>query len=188
MEVLTQTEVREHQNEIIEKIQNGALFIYPTDTIYGIGCNAQDEQAVAKIRELKGRFDQPFSVIVPSIDWIRENCVITKKTESWLQKLPGPFTLILKLKNESAVAQNVAPDMKTIGVRFINHWFMNIINKCDVPIITTSANKSGEFFMTSIKNLDKDIENNVDFIIYEGENKGSPSKIVNVEKVEVMER
>ena len=98
MEVLTQTEVREHQNEIIEKIQNGALFIYPTDTIYGIGCNAQDEQAVAKIRELKGRFDQPFSVIVPSIDWIRENCVITKKTESWLQKLPGPFTLILKLK------------------------------------------------------------------------------------------
>ncbi|PIN76561.1 threonylcarbamoyl-AMP synthase [Candidatus Woesearchaeota archaeon CG10_big_fil_rev_8_21_14_0_10_36_11] len=188
MEMLTKTELYVRRREIVDKIQKGTLFIYPTDTIYGLGCNAEDDHAVAKIRKIKRLSATPLSVIVPSVDWIRDNCVITKKTEMWLQKLPGPFTLILQLKNKHAVAENVAPKSKTIGIRFIDHWFMETIQKCGVPLITTSANKRGEPFMTSVDDLNKDIERNIEFMIYEGKKKGRPSKIVDVETEKVIER
>ena len=53
MEILTQAELRMRIDEILEKIENGAIFVYPTDTIYGIGCNANNKESVKKIRELK---------------------------------------------------------------------------------------------------------------------------------------
>ena len=77
MEILTKREVLMRKKELFRKIKEGAIFIYPTDTIYGIGCNAQDENAVLKIREIKNRPDTPLSVWVPSLKWIKENCELT---------------------------------------------------------------------------------------------------------------
>jgi L-threonylcarbamoyladenylate synthase len=189
MEVLTQTELRVRFNEIVEKIKDGSVFIYPTDTVYGIGCNAKDEKSVAKIRTLKtGRPTAPFSIIVPSIEWIRKNCIINEKVESWLKKLPGPYTLILKLKNKDVIATNIVPEAKTIGVRLPDHWFTEVVKKMGIAIVTTSANKTGEPFMTCIENLDPDIENGVEFMIYEGPKSGRPSKLVNVDTQEIRER
>ena len=74
-----------------------SIFIYPTDTIYGIGCNAEESKLVEKIREIKNRDKKPFSIIAPSIKWILENCETTEKEIS--KYLPGPYTLILKKKN-----------------------------------------------------------------------------------------
>lgn len=188
MEVLTQTELRLRLEEIVEKVKKGALFIHPTDTIYGIGCNAVNEDAVRKLRVLKDRLNMPLSVWVPSLNWIRENCVLNEKTKKWLDLLPGPYTLIFPLKNEKAVAKNVAPNMKTIGVRYPDHWFGKVVEMCGVPVITTSANKAGHNFMTKLEHLDQEIEKGVEFMVYEGEKKAKPSKIVDVEKEEVKER
>ena len=60
MEILTKHELRLRKREIADKIKNGAVFIHPTDTIYGIGCNATDDQAIQKIRKLKERPTTPF--------------------------------------------------------------------------------------------------------------------------------
>ena len=188
MEVLTQTELRLRLDEIIDKIREGDLFIHPTDTIYGIGCSALNSKAVEKIRRLKGRPNSPFSIWVPSLKWIKENCLVTSKAQDWLDKLPGPYTLLLPLKEKEAVTPNVIPGISVIGIRYPNHWFSKVIKRCGVPIVTTSANKSGSPFMTKLENLDSDIEREVEFMIYEGEKKARPSKIINTTENKVIER
>ena len=176
------------KDSIIDAVINGSVFIYPTDTIYGIGCNAQNESSVKKIRNLKARATNPFSVIAPSIEWIRKNCIASKEGEEWLKKLPGPYTLILKLKNE-CVAKGVNPGLKTLGIRIPKHWISKVVAEANVPFVTTSVNKSGEDYMTSLDDLDIDIKGSIDFILYEGEKEGKPSKIVDLTSaVKVIER
>ena len=189
MRVLNSDELKIEKDAIIEHIIDGAVFIYPTDTIYGIGCNAQISKSVKKIRQLKGRAANPFSVIAPSIDWIKENCLIAEEAEEWLDKLPGPYTLILKLKNQKCVAKEVNPGLSTLGVRIPSHWISKIIAEAEVPVVTTSVNRSNEDYMTSLEDLDPAIKKGIDFIIYEGSKEGKPSKIVNLTgKVKILER
>ena len=180
-EIITKEEAHSRREEIKQKIKDGAVFIYPTDTIYGIGCNALDSNAVRKVRELKGRPSTPFSIIAPSKEWVEEHCIVHKRASRWVKKLPGPITLILKSKKE-AVAPEVAPGINTLGVRAPKHWFTKIVEELNIPIITTSANKVGKIFMRTIEDLDVDIKQSVDFIIYEGEKTARPSNIVHLEK------
>ncbi|MBW2966779.1 threonylcarbamoyl-AMP synthase [Candidatus Woesearchaeota archaeon] len=189
MQVYTAAEAKLKRAEIESRIARGQIFIHPTDTIYGIGCNALQSKIVQKIRELKQRPETPFSIMAPSIEWIKENCVVSKKTEKYIKELPGPVTLILKTKKQ-CVAPEVSPNSDTVGVRIPDHWFHDIIQELEVPIITTSANLVGKAFMTSLDNLDPEIQKGIDFIIYEGEKQGRPSKIINLtgEKPTIKER
>lgn len=188
MSILDQAELELREEEIIERIRAGEIFIYPTDTIYGIGCNALDSQAVRKIRALKERYSNPFSVIAPSLQWIKDNCIINSKVKKSLEQLPGPYTLILQLKKNKSVAKELIPDTDFLGVRYPDHWIAFFVEKIGLPIVTTSANKSGQPFMTSLEDLDQEIKKEVSFIIYEGEKKSRPSKIINVNKEEIIER
>jgi len=185
MQIYTADEAKLKKAEIQSRIVRGQVFIYPTDTIYGIGCSAKLSKGIQKIREIKQRPDTPFSVMVPSIDWVKENCILSKEAEKYLKELPGPVTLILKTKNGAAVAKEVAPGKDSVGVRIPDHWFHKIVEDLDIPIITTSVNKAGKMFMTSLDNLDDDIREKVDFAIDEGEKKGKPSKIIHLEGEEV---
>jgi len=189
MEILTKTELRVRLDEVIENIREGAIFIYPTDTIYGIGCNALNQKSVQKIREIKQRQNNPFSIWVPSIEWIKNNFIMTAKSKKWLDKLPGPYTLIMQLKESKSLPDNINPtEDDFIGVRLPEHWFSKIVEMLNFPLVTTSVNKTGEPFMTSLEDLDPEIQKKVEFIIYEGDKNGRPSKIVNVEKEDILER
>ncbi len=190
MQVITKEEFRIRKNELFSKIESDSIFIHPTDTIYGIGCNAIDNKAVKKIREIKQRYTNPFSVIAPGKKWIYDNCEIKGKAQEWIEKLPGPYTLILKLKNKNCIAPNVNTDLDTLGVRIPNHWFSGAVKELGLPIVTTSANITGGDFMTSLDNLDSKIKSKIDFIVYEGEKQGRPSKIIDLTKakVEVIKR
>ena len=180
MQVLSKEEFEQEKYAIKAKLsENSPIFVYPTDTIYGIGCSALNKEAVEKVRAAKQRTKNPFSVIAPSKEWIMENCIVDDDGKEWLKKLPGPYTLVFKMKKK-CVAENVAPGLKTLGVRIPDHWFSDFVNELKIPIITTSANKSSEDFMTSLENLDMDIKSKIDFIIYEGEKIGRPSKIVDL--------
>ena len=188
MEVFTRTELRLRQQEIIAKIKAGSLFIHPTDTIYGIGCNALLSSSVQKIRTLKERPTTPFSIWVPSLQWIQDNCILSPEGNEWLKKLPGPYTLILPLKDKNIVTSNLAPGLNAIGIRYPDHWFSKIVEAVGVPIVTTSANKHGKPFMTSLVNLDTEIEQGVEFMIYEGPKEGKPSKIIDLVEGKIKER
>lgn len=180
MIVLNFDEYNLHKKTILKEIQK-SVFIYPTDTIYGIGCDAQNEKLVKKIRLLK-KSDNPFSIIAPNKEWIYKNCVITEEAEEWIRKLPGPYTLIMKLKNPRAIAKNVYNNVNgSVGIRMPNHWFLSLAFQINTPIVTTSANVTGDNFMTSLEDLDLRIRNNVDYLFYDGPKKGFPSTIVHLE-------
>ncbi|MAE12992.1 threonylcarbamoyl-AMP synthase [Candidatus Woesearchaeota archaeon] len=189
MQVLNKDEVNLNKDQIFHILRTGT-FVYPTDTIYGIGCDATNQELVQKVREIKNRPHQPFSIIAPNKNWIKTHCVLTQEAEEWIEKLPGPYTLILKLKKESPVAQNVNLGMDTLGVRMPNHWIQNLVNEYGKPIITTSANASGENFMTSLDDLTPQVKKEVPLIIYDGEIKGRPSTLVHLseEKVTLQKR
>ena len=188
MQIITPEETKLRKEEIKEKILNGDMFIHPTDTIYGLGCDATNPKAVNKIRDVKQRPDTPFSVIAPSKEWIEENCIITKEAEEWLKKLPGPYTLILKTK-DSPVSKEVAPNKASLGVRIPDHWISKFVEWLGIPIITTSVNITDEPFMTKIEDLDLDINegirHKISFVLYEKEKKGRPSKIIHLEGEEI---
>lgn len=185
MIVLNLDEYNVHKKRIIDELKK-SVFVYPTDTIYGLGCNATDEKLVTKIRKIKNT-QHPFSIIVPNKEWIYQNCEVTQEAEEWIRKLPGPYTLILKLKNPKALAKNVyhSNSMNTVGVRMPNHWFLAVAYQMKVPIITTSANVSGRDFMTTLDDLDSAIRNNVDYVFYDGEKRGKPSTMINLVGPEV---
>jgi len=188
MQVITPAEARLKREELKKRILQGEIFIYPTDTIYGIGCNAMNSKAVKIIREIKKRPDTPFSIIIPSAQWVKDNCEITKDAVEWLKKLPGPYTLILKTKN-SPVAHDVAPGKDSLGIRVPAHWISEFVKSVGVPVVTTSVNITDEPYMTKIEDLDLDINegirHKVGFVIYEGEKQGRPSTIVHLEGEEV---
>ena len=115
--------------DLKKEILKGKIFIYPTDTIYGLGCNAEDKKAVEKIKEIKGRDkDKPLSVIAPSIKWIDEHCNFDTILEKYL---PGPYTLILEKLNSKFLSQ-VAPG-STIGIRIPDNEFCFEIQKTGFP-------------------------------------------------------
>ena len=185
MRIITKDEYNLKKEKFLSKIRGGAVFIYPTDTIYGIGANALNHDSVKKIRDAKQNQDRPFSIIAPSKEWIKENCEINDKAKEWLEKLPGPYTLILRLKNKDAVEHNVNPSIESIGIRIPDHWCSDIVRDIGFPIITTSANLTSQGFMTSVENLNVDIRNKTDFMINQGEIKGKPSTLIDLTKEEI---
>jgi len=161
-----------------QEVQAGKIFIYPTDTIYGIGCNALDEKAVNKIREIKTRDkDKPISIIAPNIIWILENFQTTK--EEVLKFLPGPYTLLLKKKNSNFLAWISSNDR--VGIRIPNNSFTEKIQQAGLPFVTTSINLAGEPAAIKIQDIKKEILDKVDYLIELEENEelsGKPSTLI----------
>lgn len=192
MKMLTKPYVIANKDFILKEIKSGKIFIYPTDTIYGIGCDATNDSAVRKIREIKKRNEKPFSVIAPSMEWITNNCETSssKDSRNWLRRLPGPFTLILKMRNKEAFSAEVNKGLETLGIRMPDHWFTEIIKEINLPFVTTSVNLSDEPFMTDFYNLHPFIKEQVDYVIYEGSKQSKPSTIVDLtsDKEKIIER
>ncbi|MBI2176517.1 threonylcarbamoyl-AMP synthase [Candidatus Woesearchaeota archaeon] len=190
MEIIIKEEFLLEKRKFLDLIEKGAVFIHPTDTIYGLGCDATNENAVQRIRSMKHRSEMPFSVIAPSKKWVFDNCEVSADGEKWLEKLPGPYTFIFRLKNKSAVAAAVNLGAETLGIRIPKHWFTDAVAELGFPVVSTSANITAEPYMTSVDDLDESIRQKVDFIIYEGEKQGRPSTIVKLfeEEVQVVER
>lgn len=162
--------------DIIKRIHFGEVFVYPTDTIYGIGCDATNEGAAKSIRVIKQRFDKPFSVIAPNKQWITRNFIVSK---SYVDKLPGPFTYILKAKKSNLVAPTVVHGDK-IGVRIPNHKFITIIQKSKRPFVTTSVNIHGDLPCTDSKKIPREIADSVDVIIDAGKLENKPSTVLDL--------
>lgn len=179
MQILTKEEVMKRKEELIEKILNGAIFIYPTDTIYGIGCNAVLDEPVKRIREWKGR-KKSFSIISPSKEWIKKNC---ETKDGLLDKLPGPYTIVYPIK-KPAISEFVSE--KTLGVRMPEHWISEFIKEIGLPIVTTSVNKSGEMPLFSLENIQPEVKAFVEFAIDEGTLKAKASKVIDATSGETL--
>lgn len=160
--------------EEISKENLRGIFVYPTDTIYGIGCDAMNSKLVEKIRKIKNRDKKPFSIIAPSKKWILENCEVNEEV---IEKyLPGKYTLVLKSKypeNFKHISSN-----GYLGIRIPKHRISSIVESAGFPIITTSVNISGREFIKNPEKIPNEIKDNVDFIFDQGIINGTPSVLV----------
>ena len=164
-------------------IKNGELVIFPTETVYGIGANALDENAVAKIFLAKGRpADNPLIVHIAdrkTIDKIAKD--ITEVEQKLIDAfMPGPFTIILKKKD--VLPSNVTGGLDTVAVRMPDNVIAKaIIQFSNCPIAAPSANISGRPSGTDIEEIRQELEGKVSAIIDGGKTDiGLESTVVKV--------
>lgn len=127
-----------------EDITN-SVFVYPTDTCYGIGCDALREDLVGRIYDIKGREGKkPLSIMVDSLDMFRLYGVVNDTVLKFITAfLPGDLTLVVP-KTEK-VPPYLNPLIPTIGIRIPHHTFsLSLVKTMQAPVITSSANISGE--------------------------------------------
>lgn len=170
------------QTDVIQCVKKGYIFFYPTDTVYGFGCDATKREAVGRIRSIK-ETEHPFSVIAPSKEWIVSNLIV--HDTSVLDRLPGPFMLIFKKKSASFL-ENVCSS-NSLGVRIPDHPLIPIIQKSDKPFVTTSANISGQSTITNTREIPRDIARELDMIVDAGELNNPPSNIIDCTEMEQKE-
>ncbi len=181
-------DLNDRYEEAIERtvsaLKEGKLIIYPTDTVYGIGCDATNESAVNKLYKVKERNrDKPLSVLVGGLGQIIKYFDINGEELMYITKyLPGPYTFILKTKREMPVSKN-----DKIGVRVPNYVFIRkVALKLGRPIVTTSANISGKNPPKSIYELDE-IKDRADLIINGGTTKEQlPSTVVDIRERKII--
>lgn len=153
-----------------ESINAGKLVLFPTETVYGIGANALDEEAVKKIFKAKGRQqDNPLIVHISNIEMLNIVAYDIGKIE---QKLidafwPGPLTIIFKKKD--IVPNNVTAGLDTVAVRMPNNKIAKtLIEYSKVPIAAPSANISGKPSGTLIEDIIDELDGKVEYIIDSG--------------------
>ena len=171
----------------IEVLGNGGVIIYPTDTVYGLGCDIFNEDAVQKLRDLKGReFDKPISILMKK-DWIEEYVEVNELAREHIQKyLPGPFTFILKKKE---IVPEWISSNPYVGIRVIEEeTAMQIVSDFGKPITTTSANSAGGREPNTCFQIDESIKEKVDLVVDKGEtvHKGVSTIIRINEKIEIL--
>lgn len=165
------------EKKIVKAIKEGKILVYPTDTVYGLGCDATNREAVQKIRMIKQREEKPFSIIAQSKPWIYKNFYVNK---SYVQKLPGPFTFILRTKKDRLVSNAVTDNANVLAVRIPDHQFTKIIQKAKIPFVTTSVNLTGKKPITYPKQIPGSMLKNVDIVIDAGILENNPSTIIDL--------
>jgi len=158
--------LREEVNKAFEVLKNGGLILYPTDTIWGIGCDATNSEAVDRVFKLKGRSKEKSMIIL--LD--HEN-----KLQSYVDEVPevaydliafseNPLTIIYSgAKN---LAKNAIAQDGSIGIRIVRHEFcQQLLQRFRKPIISTSANLSGNPAPLNFDEIDQSIKNGVDYVV-----------------------
>ena len=177
-------------DKIVEEIENGNLVITPTDTIYGIMGDSLNEDVIKKVFQIKQRdYNKPLILLMSNYDMIREYTKNINELEEELIKefMPGLVTIILN-KNEK-VSDIITANRDSVGIRIPdNKDLLEIIDRLNRPVISTSANISLEKDITKIDEIDDNIRNNVSYI-YDGgiiSNKSSTIVRFNGNKLEIL--
>lgn len=166
----------------LEVLQNGGIILYPTDTIWGLGCDATNEGAVEKIYSVKQRSDsKSLLVLVDSANRIPQY-VDTMPDMAWdlIELTNKPITIIYsKAKN---LPQNLIAIDGSIGIRVASDEFcQKLIQRFKKPIVSTSANISGELSPGNFSEISKAVKSKVDYIVEHRQDdfsKASPSGII----------
>ncbi|MDD5031764.1 MAG: L-threonylcarbamoyladenylate synthase [Patescibacteria group bacterium] len=180
---------------IIDYLKRGKVIVYPTDTIYGLGCLATDKRAIKKIFRIKGREKRkPLLILVSDFKMLKKYCRIGKKQEKYLKnawKSARATSVILKKKNN--LPRELTGGGKTVAVRLPKMKFLlKILRGTKQPIVSTSLNKSGQRNLDSVRGLDNYFKKEKpDLVIDGGTIKAKPSRLIDlmdIENIKVLRR
>jgi len=166
-------------------LKMGKLIVYPTDTIYGLGCSALDKKAVAKIYRIKKREKKkPLLVLISDFKMLQEYFKVNKKQQAYLRKIwPGKISVILEKK--SVLSDDISAGLSSAAVRLPKSRFLTkMITYLGAPLVSTSLNISGEAHLENLDNLENYfIKTKPDLIIDAGIKKGRPSKLIDLRDI-----
>lgn len=149
-----------------EVIKNGGIILYPTDTVWGIGCDAANEEAVKKIYALKKRAESKSMIVLVNGDRLLYQVFkeIPQVAFDVLECSEKPTTLVLD--NPKNVAQNLVAEDNSLGVRIVNTPFIfRLIERMKRPLVSTSANISGSPTPTKFSEISPEIVAGVDYVV-----------------------
>ncbi|CAM1348284.1 L-threonylcarbamoyladenylate synthase [Tenacibaculum crassostreae] len=152
--------------EILDILKNRNTILYPTDTVWGLGCDATNEEAVKKIYQLKNREEsKSLIILVSSIEMLEQYVdYIPKKALEILRESEKPTTIIYN--NPKGLAANTVASDNTIAIRIPQDDFcIQLIKEFGKPIVSTSANVSGEPTPKSFSEISEAILKNVDYVV-----------------------
>jgi len=153
-------------HKAFEVIQNGGIILYPTDTVWGIGCDATNVEAVKKIYALKQREESKSMIVLMNGEKMMYNVFREIPETAWqiMDLSEKPTTLILD--NPRNVAPNIIADDKTLGIRLVKEPFCyKLMERMKKPLVSTSANISGNFTPKSFKEIAPEIIKGVDYVV-----------------------
>ncbi len=157
----------EHIQRAAQTLQQGGLVAFPTETVYGLGANALDENAVQKIFTAKGRpSEDPLIIHLSSVEQLPQVCATVPETAQLLAEKfwPGPLTLILP-KNKH-VPYAVTAGLETVAVRVPSHPVAQaLLKSCNLPIAAPSANRFGHTSPTLATHVMHDLDGRIDIIL-----------------------
>jgi L-threonylcarbamoyladenylate synthase len=166
----------------LDVIKRGGLILYPTDTIWGIGCDATNELAVKKIYALKNRAQSQSLISLVNDDAMLNKYVREVPSAAWdlIQYSEKPITIIYD--DVKGIAANAIANDGTAAFRIVKDVFcQQLIYRLRRPLISTSANKSGQPTAETFSAIDDEIKNGVDYIVkyrQEEQKKNSASTII----------
>ncbi|MCK7591715.1 L-threonylcarbamoyladenylate synthase [Subsaxibacter sp. CAU 1640] len=153
-------------NKCLQILKEGGLILYPTDTVWGIGCDASNEEAVSKVFKLKQREDSKALICLVADD---------RMLKKYIKKIPDAAFDIIDISEEPItiiydepqnLAQNLIASDNTIAIRIPNDDFcFQLLRRFNGAIVSTSANISGQPTPKSFKEIDQDILKGVDYVV-----------------------
>ncbi len=180
MKKVTLDLVLENIDIYTDRIKDWAVFVYPTDSLYGIGAMATRKN-IEKISSLKNRGEnKKMSIIAPSFERIEERFILENKDFLYqhFKKLSATTFVIEPKENYKELLFYGNSNDTTLWVRIINHPLQKIVEHLNEPIISTSANMAWEKNIVTIDEIDKKIVDGVDFIIDWGSVRWKPSSLL----------
>lgn len=177
-------------DEVVKHLRNGEIIIYPTDTVYSMGCSTLSEKAIEKLCRIKGikPSQNNFSIVCEDLSNISQYCKVSNFAFKILKKnLPGPFTFILPTTND---LPKILLNRKTIGIRVPDHPIPHALTKAlGAPLITTSVKDDVDDIIeypNEIEQIYEQNQNKVDLIIDGGWANIIPSTVVDLTNDEVI--
>ena len=159
-------DINQEIHNAFEVIKNGGIILYPTDTVWGIGCDATNEEAVAKIFRLKQRAETQSMICLMNGEKMMYNVFKEIPEVAWqiLDLSENPTTLVLD--NPRNVATNLIATDKTLGIRLVKEPFcFKLMERMKKPLVSTSANISGQPTPKSFKEISPEIIKGVDYVV-----------------------
>lgn len=168
-------------NRVVECLKQGGVIAYPTDTIYGLGCDIFNKKGIKKIYQIKQRDPRkPFSFICADLSDVANYAQVSNFAFKIMKRyLPGPFTFVLE-------ASRIVPDIlttrqKTVGIRIPDNAIaLGIVRELGHPIVTTSANLSGEDTHCDPALIEQEIGKQLEMVVDGGILRGDQSTVISL--------
>ncbi len=173
--------MNEEVHNAYEVLKDGGIILYPTDTVWGIGCDATNQEAVAKIFALKRRAETQSMIVLMNGEKMIYNVFKEIPEAAWqiMDLSEKPTTIILD--NPRNVAPNLISADKSLGMRIVKEPFCyKLMERMKKPLVSTSANISGQPTPLSYKEISQEIIKGVDYVVNLHREKvgGKPSAII----------